>query len=153
MYVGGSGYYFILYTFESMMPQMLEYQSSLCQRSTAQTSQDQLAAGTTPGRRHIRASSASHAARAKQSGFARIKTIERSLSNPIIMSASSTISSTSTSGPQQGREMTLEDRAAADQAADQAVVEEHWKRYINEGVINDPEILEDFDLLFTGRCV
>jgi hypothetical protein len=130
-----------------MMSQMLEYQRSLRSVSTSiQASQDPPAVGATPGRRHIHASSASHGARAQLSGFARIKTIECSLSNPIITSALSTISSTSE--PSQAHEATLDDRAAAELAADQAAVDEHWKRYIDEGVIDDPDILQDFDLLF-----
>jgi hypothetical protein len=42
----------------------------------------------------------------------------------------------------------LEDRAVAELVADKAIVDEQWKRYIDEGVIDDPDILEDFDLLF-----
>jgi hypothetical protein len=126
-----------------VMPQMLEYQCSLRSVSTnTQASQDQ--APMASGRRHIRASSASHGARAQLSGFACIKTIERSLSNPIIGSAPSMISSASS----QVHETMLEDRAVAELAADQAIVDEQWKRYIDEGVIDDPDILEDFDLLF-----
>jgi hypothetical protein len=68
-----------------MMSQMLEYQRSLRSVSTSiQGSQDQLTVGTTPGRRHIRTSPASRGAHVQLSGFARIKTIERSLSNPKI---------------------------------------------------------------------
>lgn len=131
-----------------MMLQMLEYQSSLRRRSMTQTLQDPPATSTTPGRRHIHASSASPAARAQLSGFARIKIIERSLSNPIIIPALSINSSTSGLQQDNDSEATLEDRGAADQAADQAAVEEHWKRYIDEGVIDDPENMENFDILF-----
>ena len=131
-----SSFMFILLAL-MMMPQMLEYQSSRRRCSTTQTQTLQDPPATTG--RH--ASSASHAAHAQLSGFARIKTIEWSLSNPIIVLALSTISRTS---GQQDHEMTLEDMAAADRV----VVEEHWKKYIDEGVIDDPEILENFDLLY-----
>jgi len=126
-----------------VMPQMLEYQCSLCSVLTnTQTSQDQPTMA--PGQHHIHTSSASHGAHVQLSGFVCIKTIEWSLSNPIIGLAPSTISSPSS----QVHKTALEDRAVAELAADKAIVDEQWKRYIDKGMIDDPDILEDFDLLF-----
>lgn len=101
---------------------------------------------TPPGRWLVRASSSRDAAHAQHVGFARLLTIERSLSAPSFSSSSSTEASTQPLG-----EVTDIEREAIELEKDKKIVDTELRLYVNEGVIKDPAVLEDFDLTFFWR--
>jgi hypothetical protein len=87
----------------------------------------------------IKGPTASYAARNLRSGLARLDALERKLSDDTLSESSSV--TTPPDSP-----LSPEEREAAELLEDRRIVNEHWDRYISDGVIDNPDELADFDL-------
>lgn len=126
------------------MVQMMEFQRS--QRTAASSRPRQ--APIDPTRPLARTASDSHvAARAQRAGFARINNIERALSAPQILRPPSESMSSSDAAVLSNTETEAE-RNARELAADKAIVDAELNRYFDEGLMENEDELEDFDIVF-----
>jgi hypothetical protein len=120
-------------------------------RKLARANSTSLSIPSTARYTSVKVPSASRAARNLRSGLARLDALERTLSEDSV--ASSSVDSCSATSLN-SESLSPEEREAAELAEDRRAVIGEWDRYINDGIIDDPGELADFDLCqFWNVCL
>ncbi|KAJ2913342.1 hypothetical protein MD484_g7075, partial [Candolleomyces efflorescens] len=127
---------------EWMIDSMAEYQHKVREEAREAVAVPQIV-----GTRTIARPRASKAARKQRNAMALVNSIKRTISNASISSNSSSTSETSPSTSQEAASVSTEADLAALLANDRRVAKECFERYCAEGILEDPEALEDFDLI------